>query len=132
MQTKPATNVTASSATLNAQVSCGSAPYGPVWWELREAGTSQWRLVGAEQTISCPRGVSPNGPPATMPISEPVDGLRPGVAYEFRVGVDPPGAGPLVYSTGHGLLHRRQPHAGRGPGSPTTLRAGGSRLQLRG
>jgi hypothetical protein len=132
MQTKPATNITASSATLNAQVSCSSAPYGPVWWELREAGTSQWRLVGAEQSVSCPRGVSPNGPPATMPISETVDGLRPGVAYEFRVGVDPPGAGPLVYSAAKGF----STGGGRTPvvvaGSPTTLRAGGARLQLKG
>jgi outer membrane biogenesis lipoprotein LolB len=35
MQTKPPTNVTASSAVLNAQVGCRSAPYGPVCWELR-------------------------------------------------------------------------------------------------
>ena len=132
MQTKPATNVTASSATLNAQVSCGSAPYEPVWWELREAGTSQWRLVGAEQTISCPRGVSPNGPTATMPISEPVDGLRPGVTYEFRVGVDPPGAGPRVYSTATGVSTGGSRTPVVVPGSPTTLRAGGARLQLKG
>ena len=36
MQTKPATNVTTTSATLNARVGCASTPYGPVWWELRE------------------------------------------------------------------------------------------------
>ena len=57
MQTKPPTNVTASSAVLNAQVGCTSAPYGPVWWELRESGGSTWRLVGAEQSVTCPTGV---------------------------------------------------------------------------
>jgi hypothetical protein len=129
MQTKPPTNVTSSSAILNAQVGCTSAPYGPVWWELRESGGSTWRLVGAEQSVSCPRGVS-GSESGTVGISEPVDGLQPGAAYEFRVGMNPPsGEGPPVYST----VTRFSTGGDRRPvvvGS--TLRAGGARLQLRG
>ena len=127
MQTKPPTNVTSSSAVLNAQVGCTSAPYGPVWWELREAGGSAWRLVGAEQSITCPRGVQGS---STVGISEPVNGLAPGAAYEFRVGMNPPsGEGPPVYST----VTRFSTGGDRRPvvvGS--TLQAGGARLQLRG
>ena len=127
MQTKPPTNVTSSSAILNAQVGCTSAPYGPVWWELRESGGSTWRLVGAEQSVTCPRGVQAS---STVGISEPVDGLQSDAAYEFRVGMNPPsGEGPPVYST----VTRFSTGADRRPvvvGS--TLRAGGARLQLRG
>jgi cellulase (glycosyl hydrolase family 5) len=127
MQTKPPTNVTSSSAILNAQVGCTSAPYGPVWWELRESGGSTWRLVGAEQSVTCPRGVQGS---STVGISEPANGLQPDAAYEFRVGMNPPsGEGPPVYST----VTRFSTGADRRPvvvGS--TLRAGGARLQLRG
>lgn len=128
MQTKPATSVTASSATLHAQVGCTSVPYGPVWWELREPGGS-WRMVGAEQSVSCPRSVSSSGT-GTVGISEPIGGLRPGAAYEFRVGMNPPsGEGAPVYST----VTRFSTGGSRRPvvvGS--TLQAGGARLQVRG
>jgi hypothetical protein len=127
MQTKPATNVTTSSATLNARVGCASAPYGPVWWELRETGGSTWRLVGAEQSVACPTGVSASD---TVGISEPVSGLRPGVSYEFRVGMNPPsGEGAPVYSTVTRFFtggDRRPVVVG------SALQAGGTRLQLRG
>jgi hypothetical protein len=138
MQTKPATNVTASSATLNAEVGCSSGAYGPVWWELRELGSSTWRLVGAEQSVSCPKSVSGSAAPATARIAEQVDGLRPGAAYEFRVGVDPPGGTPATYSpaTRFSTSGGRKPVVVPASGStPATLRtgsAGGGRLQLRG
>ena len=67
---------------------------------------------------------------STVGISEPVNGLQPGAAYEFRVGMNPPsGEGPPVYST----VTRFSTGADRRPvvvGS--TLRAGSARLQLRG
>ncbi|MEA2418729.1 MAG: endoglucanase [Thermoleophilaceae bacterium] len=136
MQTKPPTNVTVSAATLNAQVGCSSAPYGPVWWELREAGTGAWRLVGAEQSVTCPRSVSGKGADTTG-ISERVDGLQSGVAYEYRVGVKPPsGEGPPVYSP---ATHFATGAAGSRPvvvpasgSAPATVWANGGRLQLRG
>jgi hypothetical protein len=135
MQTKPATNVTSSSATLNAQVSCSANPYGPVWWELREAGTPNWRLVGAEQSVACPRSVSGGGS-STTGISHRVDGLRSGVSYEYRVGTQLPfGDGSPVYSTarafttGAGSRPVVTPASGR---SPALLWANGGRLQLKG
>ena len=35
----PATNVTSNSATLNGSVQCDARREGPIWWELREAGS---------------------------------------------------------------------------------------------
>jgi hypothetical protein len=96
VQARPVTNVTSSSATLNAEVSCGS---GSVWWELREAGQSKWTAVGVDPTVTCPRGVGGAPPPTTARISEPVGGLRSNASYEFRVGVDPPGEIGVVYAT---------------------------------
>ncbi|MEA2362028.1 MAG: endoglucanase [Thermoleophilaceae bacterium] len=139
MQTKPATDVTGSSATLNAEVSCSSGAYGPVWWEMRESGQSAWKLVGAEQSISCPRGVGGSPPRPTVDISEPVAGLQAGATYEFRVGIDPPpNGGPLVYSaarsfsTGGSVKPVVVPSSGTAPATLRTGSAGGPRLQLKG
>jgi len=133
MQTTPPTNVTSSSATLNARVACTSAPYGPVWWELREAGRSTWRLVGAEQSVTCPSGVRASD---SVGISESVGGLQPGVAYEFRVGVNPPsGEGPPVYSTATRFTTASGDRPVVTPASqnaPAVLWADGGRLHLRG
>jgi Cellulase (glycosyl hydrolase family 5) len=136
MQTKAPTNVTTTSATLHGQVGCAAEPYGPVWWELREAGQATWRLVGAEQSVSCPRGASQS---EGIGISEPVSGLRPDTSYEFRVGVNPPsGSGSPLYSPARSFStagSRRPvvvPASGR---EPATLRVGsvsGSRLELKG
>lgn len=136
MQTKVPTNVTSTSATLNGQVGCGTGPYGPVWWELREAGQSTWRLVGAEQTITCPRGAAASD---TVGISEPVGGLRPNATYEFRVGVHPPsGEGPPVYSAARTFStagSRKPVVVSATDRLPATVREGsaaGPRLQLKG
>jgi Cellulase (glycosyl hydrolase family 5) len=128
MQTRQPTNVTSTSATLNGQVGCAPEPYGPVWWELREAGGTTWRLVGAEQSVACPKGAART---ATVPISEPVSGLRPNTTYEFRVGVHPPsGSGPPVYSTTTAFStggSSRRPVVAK-----SVLWANGGRLQLKG
>ena len=67
-----------------------------------------------------------------MRISESIAGLRPGAAYDFRVGVESPSDGSPQYST----ATRFSTDGGRAPvvvpGAPTTLRAGGNRLQLKG
>jgi hypothetical protein len=138
MRTKPATEVTTSSATLNAEISCSSGTYGPVWWEMREAGNSEWRLVGTEQSVTCPRGAGGSAPPP-VPISEPVTGLQAGASYQFRVGVDPPPAGgPLLYSAATSFSTGGSPRPVVVPsseGAPATLRTGsaaGARLLLRG
>ena len=53
VKAKPVTNVTVSSATLNAEVSCGS---GSVSWQLREAGQAQWRTVAVKPAAHLPEG----------------------------------------------------------------------------
>ncbi len=135
-QTRPATSVTATSATLNAIVGCSTEAYGPVLWGLREAGTSEWRLVGGEPSVTCPHAVRAQ---ATTTVSETIGGLRPGTRYEFRVAVDPPPSGggvvssaPTSFTTAGGTRPVVVPSSGS---APATLRAGsaqGGRLQLRG
>lgn len=137
VKAKQVTNVTPSSATLNAEVSCGS---GSVSWQLREAGQTQWRTVAVKPAAACPKGVGGAPPPKTAQVSEPVTGLRANAAYEFRVGIDPPGEVGVVYSQasrfttggGGGTRPVVVPAAG---GAPATLRMGspaGPRMQLRG
>ena len=94
VETKRATNVTTSSATLGAEVQCSFEGAGVVWWELREAGSSNWSLVNGERDIACERGG-----PDTIQLSNTVTGLQAGVTYEYRLGMDPaPAGGPLVYT----------------------------------
>lgn len=80
--TKPATNVTAGAATLNAVVHCDTGAQGTAWWELRKAGAS-WKVVGAQQHLTCPGG-------GDIHISKHVGGLQAGAAYDYRVALDPP------------------------------------------
>ncbi|MBA3260981.1 MAG: cellulase family glycosylhydrolase [Thermoleophilaceae bacterium] len=136
METKPPTNVTSSSATLNAQVPCTSGDYGPVLWDLREAGHPTWEVVGAEERISC------SGSSGSTRIFERVAGLRAGAGYEFRVAVNPPpSGGPWLhsearrFSTGGGSSSPKPVVVPSSGTTPATLRsgsAGGGRLQLRG
>ena len=136
VKAKQVTNVTVSSATLNAEVSCGS---GSVSWQLREAGQAQWRTVAVKPAATCPKGVGGAPPPKTAQVSEPVAGLRASAVYEFRVGIDPPGEIGVVYSQasrfttgGGGTRPVVVPASG---GAPATLRMGspaGPRMQLRG
>ena len=136
VKAKQVTNVTVSSATLNAEVSCGS---GSVSWQLREAGQAQWRTVAVKPAATCPKGVGGAPPPKTAQVSEPVAGLRANAVYEFRVGIDPPGEIGVVYSQasrfttgGGGTRPVVVPASG---GAPATLRMGssaGPRMQLRG
>ena len=46
VDTKRATNITPSSATLNATVRCDAGSRGTAWWELRKAG-SAWQPASA-------------------------------------------------------------------------------------
>ena len=124
VKAKQVTNVTASSATLNAEVSCGS---GSVSWQLREAGKAQWTTVAVKPAATCPKGVGGAPPPKTAQVSEPVGGLRANAGYEFRVGIDPPGEVGVVYSTATRFSTGGGPRPVVAPasgGAPATLRAG--------
>ena len=51
VQATRATNVTTSSATLNANVRCKPGTIGQAWWELRQSGGA-WKVIGAEEQPS--------------------------------------------------------------------------------
>jgi hypothetical protein len=93
VDTKPATDVTSNSATLGAEVQCSFDGAGTVWWELREVGTSQWKLVSGTRDVSC----EPGGRD-TIALSNTATGLRAGVHYEYRLGAAPPSGTPVVYT----------------------------------
>ena len=92
VDTRQATNVTSTSATLNAAVRCDTGTHATAWWELREAGAA-WRVVDAKGSYAC------TVQDQTLRVSKRVDGLRAGVRYDYRLGADPasPG-GRVVYS----------------------------------
>ena len=131
VQTKPATSVTATSATLNAVVHCDSGAQGTAWWELRKAGGS-WNVVGAQQNLTCPSR-------SDIHISKHVTGLQAGAAYDYRVALDPPpDDGKALRST---MTRFSTPSGGKpvvaaaSGFTPATLRTGsasGPRLELRG
>jgi hypothetical protein len=70
VDTKRATNVTSTSATLNASVRCDAGSRATAWWELRKAG-SAWQVSGAKGTFGCP------APNRTLRVSKGVMGPRP-------------------------------------------------------
>jgi hypothetical protein len=88
--TLPPTQVTSSSATLNAKVPCAVAANAVVWLELRKAGAASWSPAGSRESLSC---TSDQG----IPIARPVAGLRAGQRYEFRLAADPAAAGGKVF-----------------------------------
>jgi Cellulase (glycosyl hydrolase family 5) len=131
VKTTPATNVTSSSATLNAEVRCESGANGTAWWELRRQGAA-WQLAGAHRNLACPAS-------GDIRIAQKVTGLQPGVRYDYRVGVDPPpDGGQTFYSSTSGFqtAASRRPVVAPASGSaPATLRVGsasGGRMELRG
>jgi hypothetical protein len=92
--TKRATNVTSSSATLNAEVSCSPGTYGTAWWELRKAG-SAWSTTGSPRAFACP-----DADVESIRISQHVAGLRAGVRYDYRLAADPaPKGGTILRSS---------------------------------
>jgi hypothetical protein len=95
VDTRRATNVTSSSATLNAEVSCTPATRGTAWWELRRAGGPAWQRTGATRAFSCPAAKLQG-----LHIAQHVAGLRAGVRYDYRLAADPaPAGGGVVHSS---------------------------------
>jgi hypothetical protein len=101
VDTRRATNVTSSSATLNAAVRCDSGSRGTAWWELRRAGGS-WQVSGSRGSFACP------ATDHTLRISKQLQGLRAGARYDYRLAADPaPSGGPLVYSSATSFATQR-------------------------
>ena len=86
---KRATDITPSSATLNATVRCDAGSRGTAWWELRKAG-SAWQPASPKGTFGCPAANR------SLRVSRDVKGLRAGVRYEYRVAADPAARGGRV------------------------------------
>lgn len=78
VDTKRATNVTSTSATLNAAVSCDAGTSGTAWWELRKAG-SAWQVMGIKGAFVCPTS------DRTLRFSREAKGLRAGSRYDYRL-----------------------------------------------
>jgi hypothetical protein len=93
VDTRRATNLTSSSATLNAVVRCDANSRGTAWWEMRKSGAA-WQLAGGHGSFVCPATTH------ALEVSKDVAGLRAGVRYDFRLGADP-GAqgGRILYSS---------------------------------
>jgi hypothetical protein len=92
VETLKPTNVTSSSATLRAQVSCTYNGAGIVWWELRAPGGA-WKAVSPKTTYYC--GASKK----LIPLSHDVTGLQAGTTYQYRLIADPLPAGGAVLAT---------------------------------
>jgi hypothetical protein len=86
VDTQQATNVSSSSATLNAAVRCDEGSRGTAWWELRKAG-SAWQVLDPKGSFVCPAS------DRTLRISRQVKGLRAGVRYDYRLVGDPGSSG---------------------------------------
>ena len=93
VDTRRATNLTSSSATLNAVVHCDANSRGTAWWEMRKSGAA-WQLAGSQGSFVCPATTH------ALQVSKNLAGLRAGVRYDFRLGADP-GArgGRVLYSS---------------------------------
>ena len=91
VQATRATNVTTSSATLNANVRCKPGTIGQAWWELRQSGGA-WKAIGSKSAVGCPAA------DRTFAISRTVGALSAGTRYEYRVAAQPGRGGPAVFS----------------------------------
>jgi hypothetical protein len=84
-QLKRATQITAHGATVSAKIRCGKQPrlHGRVWWQLRRAGNDHWRRISRKRRFSCGKRRK------RLVLTRRVKGLRAGVAYQYRLAVDP-------------------------------------------
>jgi hypothetical protein len=96
--TRPPTGVTSDSATLHADVGCPASAQGRLWWELRAAGEASWRPYGAGSFTCAPGKV--------LRIATPVEGLRAGTAYAYRLGAAAAG-GATAYTPAKSFATKR-------------------------
>jgi hypothetical protein len=94
-QTDPATNVTATSATLNGHFSCKQGESGTMWWRYKRE-SDPW-VETAHVPWSCPPGSAPG-----VAISHQLSGLEPGTHYRYEICAQP-GEAPLC-TNANGLV----------------------------
>jgi hypothetical protein len=76
-QTDPATNTTATSATLHNHVSCNQGEGGKVWWRTKATGGA-W-VDTAHVPFTCPEGGATD-----LPLQYQLNGLTPSTHYQFE------------------------------------------------
>ena len=106
-ETKPATNVTSTSATLNAHASCHAGESGKWWFRWRPTG-NPWRET--------PRNSYDCATDDAQDVSADLTGLTPATEYEYQVCVKP--TNPFVAVCANADGHAD--NADRDPGEPTT------------
>jgi hypothetical protein len=106
-ETKPATNVTSTSATLNAHASCQAGESGKWWFRWRPTG-NPWRET--------PRNSYDCATDDAQDVSADLTGLTPATEYEYQVCVKP--TNPFVAVCANADGHAD--NADRDPGEPTT------------
>jgi hypothetical protein len=104
---KPAGELTTSSVKLNADARCVPGARSTVWWELRLAGTTAWKVEG-QQAVVCRDRKSVN-------LSRTVAGLRSGTKYQYRLVADPAPAGGFVFRTNPVSFATKAPPAPKPP-----------------
>ena len=82
---KPATDVSDVSATLNADV--GSNQAGEVTYWFRYGETTTYDTVTPDRTVTFPQGHNANGP--KIPVSQSISGLEPETTYHFQICTSP-------------------------------------------
>jgi hypothetical protein len=126
--TLPPTNVTASSATLRAQVMCSFEESGWVGWEVRAPGGA-WKAAGRRAKYSCGRKKK------QLKISKTVTGLKAGTSYHYRLVADPMPKGGFVLYTGAGRLTTRSAGGNTTPAgisfTPGVVATGGDTTAIR-
>jgi hypothetical protein len=83
-QTDPATDVTATSATLHGHVSYNPDSFGTMWWEYSKDDGATWTRTAPVHwgdSSSC----ATDGPRVNKSVSKPVFGLTPSAYYLFRL-----------------------------------------------
>lgn len=80
--TTPATNVTTTSATLNATGGCGGGSPNPCYWYWRYGTGSQYQNT---TPVQGPCGPNCNTNGTTIPLSTNVTGLTPYTAYQYQL-----------------------------------------------
>jgi hypothetical protein len=99
------TNVTQTSATLNAHYDCAKDEAGQYWLEHRRVGsTGAWAQVG-RQSFSCTSA-------RTLSRSFQVTGLTAATTYEARMCADPAGSASAFCSDSDGTLHLPSDNSG--------------------
>ncbi len=83
--TKPASNVGATAAQLNASRSCDADVAARWGWQWRQLGAAGWS-TGSLSRVACPRGLRPE---AARTVSAPLGQLQPDTSYQYRLVADP-------------------------------------------